>query len=80
MLAPSVPPAPPRLSMMSCLPVSLANWADSGRAKASVPPPAGNGTIIVTGLVGQPTGRAARRTVWRRRRRRPRAAVDAVEN
>ena len=27
--------------------------ANSGRAKASVPPPAGNGTTIVTGLVGQ---------------------------
>jgi hypothetical protein len=25
----------------------------SGRAKASVPPPAGNGTTIVTGLLGQ---------------------------
>jgi hypothetical protein len=26
---------------------------DKGRAKASVPPPAGNGTMIVTGLLGQ---------------------------
>src|SRR5574343_667786 len=53
MPAPSVPPAPPRLSMISCLPVRRENWADRGRAKASVPPPAGNGTTIVTGLVGQ---------------------------
>src|SRR3954463_11289710 len=50
--APTVPPAPPRLSMISCLPVCLANCAPSGRANASVPPPAGNGTIIVTGLTG----------------------------
>src|SRR5688500_5253280 len=53
MLAPSVPPAPPRLFTTMVLPVTLANWADKGRAKASVPPPAGKGTIKVTGLVGQ---------------------------
>jgi hypothetical protein len=39
--------------MISGLPANLANWADSGRANASVPPPAGKGTIIVTGLTGQ---------------------------
>eukprot|EP01041_Mallomonas_annulata_P025241 gene25242-46228_t len=38
---------------MSCLPVSLENWADSGRANVSVPPPGGNGTTSVTGLDGQ---------------------------
>ena len=54
MLAPTVPPAPPRLSMISDLPVDLENCAASGRAKASVPPPAGNGTTMLTGLVGQP--------------------------
>ncbi len=53
-VAPSVPPAPPRLSMMSDWFVSRENCPDSGRANASVPPPAGNGTIIVTGFVGQP--------------------------
>src|SRR5258708_6037265 len=35
------------------LPALLANWAENGRAKASVPPPAGNGTTRYTGLDGQ---------------------------
>jgi hypothetical protein len=39
--------------MIICLPVKRANWADKGRAKASVPPPAGKGTIMFTGLAGQ---------------------------
>jgi hypothetical protein len=39
--------------MISCLPVSLANEADMGRANASVPPPAGKGTTMFTGLLGQ---------------------------
>jgi hypothetical protein len=30
----------------------LSSWAASGRAKASVPPPAANGTMKVTGLSG----------------------------
>src|SRR6218665_699817 len=53
MPAPSVPPAPPLLSISTCLPRALVMCALSGRAKASVPPPAGNGTISVTGLLGQ---------------------------
>jgi hypothetical protein len=39
--------------MMNCLPKFLLSTAVSGRAKASVPPPAGKGTTIVTGLFGQ---------------------------
>ncbi len=51
--APTVPPAPPRFSItmrwLSC----WSSWAASGRAKASVPPPAGNGTMKVIGRCGQ---------------------------
>src|SRR5687767_8008860 len=39
--------------MTSCCFVCSANCADSGRANASVPPPAGKGTMICTGLAGQ---------------------------
>jgi hypothetical protein len=39
--------------MMTCLPSDLLITAAKGRAKASVPPPGGNGTTKVTGLVGQ---------------------------
>jgi len=35
------------------LPMFFYISANSGRAKASVPPPAGKGTMIVTGLLGQ---------------------------
>src|SRR3954469_2385836 len=38
---------------MKALPRRLVNSVVSGRAKASVPPPAGNGTITVTGFSGQ---------------------------
>ena len=51
--APRVPPAPPRLSIIICLPRFFVHCADKGLAIASVPPPAGNGTIIVMGLEGQ---------------------------
>jgi hypothetical protein len=50
--APSVPPAPPLLSMTNWRPTFLVICANSGRAKASVPPPGGKGTTMVTGLVG----------------------------
>ena len=73
--APSVPPAPPLLSITRGLPVSLVNCAPSGRANASVPPPAGNGTSSVTGLAGhacaQPAlgrAKAAAASTWRRLR------------
>jgi BON domain len=49
----SVPPAPPLLSIRNCWPAFLAMAANSGRANASVPPPGGKGTTIVTGLPGQ---------------------------
>jgi hypothetical protein len=39
--------------MISCLPVSFENMAAIGLANASVPPPAGNGTIKLTAFEGQ---------------------------
>jgi hypothetical protein len=54
MPAPTVPPAPPRLSMITWRPSERVSTAVSGRAKASVPPPAGKGTTNETGRVGQP--------------------------
>ena len=39
--------------MTNVLPVRRENCADKGRANASVPLPAGNGTIKLTGLMGQ---------------------------
>jgi hypothetical protein len=35
------------------LPVCFEKMADKGLANASVPPPAGKGTIMLTGLLGQ---------------------------
>src|SRR6187431_1050755 len=54
MPAPTVPPAPPRLSMITWRPSERVSTAVSGRAKASVPPPAGKGTTKETGRFGQP--------------------------
>ncbi len=51
--APTVPPAPARFSISTRLPSWASSWAASGRAKASVPPPAANGTMKVTGFSGQ---------------------------
>src|SRR6187549_2361645 len=48
-----VPPAPPRLSITTCWPRISESFAASGRATVSVPPPGGNGTIILIGLLGQ---------------------------
>src|SRR5512134_704109 len=45
--APTVPPAPPLLSMMIWQPSCSPTCAARGRAKVSVPPPAGNGLIQV---------------------------------
>ena len=45
--APTVPPAPPRLSIRIWQPSWSATCAASGRAKTSVPPPAGIGLIQV---------------------------------
>jgi hypothetical protein len=50
--------------MTSCLPIDLESTAEIGLAKASVPPPAGKGTMTTTALEGQSawahTGTAAR--------------------
>jgi hypothetical protein len=51
--APIVPPAPPRFSITNCWPSICESLAVSGRATVSVPPPGGNGTITLTGLLGQ---------------------------
>jgi hypothetical protein len=50
--APTVPPAPARFSISTRLPNCVSSWAASGRANASVPPPAANGTMKVIGLSG----------------------------
>ena len=47
-----MPPAPARFSISTRLPSWVSSWAASGRAKASVPPPAANGTTNVIGLSG----------------------------
>src|SRR6185295_4292355 len=52
--APTVPPAPPLLSMMIWQPSCSPTCAARGRAKTSVPPPAGNGLIQVMVPGGQP--------------------------
>jgi hypothetical protein len=39
--------------MLNCCPVALVSACIKGRAKASVPPPGGNGTSTLTGLLGQ---------------------------
>src|SRR4030095_6391595 len=52
--APTVPPAPPLLSMRICTPSWSPTCAARGRANTSVPPPAGNGLIQVIGPAGQP--------------------------
>src|SRR5262249_9529961 len=45
-------PAPARFSISTRLPSCVSSWAASGRAKASVPPPAANGTMKVIGFSG----------------------------
>src|SRR5215217_3628494 len=52
--APTVPPAPPLLSMMIWQPSCSPTCAANGRAKTSVPPPAGNGFSQVMVAGGQP--------------------------
>src|SRR6476659_7197632 len=51
--APSVPPAPATFSTINCWPSAAEYLTDSGRAKASTPPPGANGLTIVTGFAGQ---------------------------
>src|SRR5678815_3857127 len=47
-----VPPAPPRLSMTNCCPNASLSLANRMRLTVSAPPPAGYGTITLTGRVG----------------------------
>src|SRR6478609_2648130 len=53
MSAPTLPPAPARLSTMNCWPNALDSSGAIARARMSVVPPAANGTTMRTGLVGQ---------------------------
>src|SRR6185436_18430674 len=50
--APTVPPAPPWFSTITCCPSDCESLAESGRQKVSTPPPAGKGLRNVTGLFG----------------------------
>src|SRR3954468_20121150 len=46
------PPAPPRLSSTSCLPVCWAKRSETARPGRSRPPPGGYGTSMRTGRAG----------------------------
>src|SRR5712691_2809518 len=50
---PTIPPAPPTFSMTTCWPRTSDSRRPMMRPNTSVPPPAANGTTIVTGRVGQ---------------------------
>ena len=76
MLAPSVPPGAAAVVDDQLLAGQAANCADIGRANASVPPPAGNGTIMVTGLAGQADCAVAAQ--GKRRQRRAAAAAQHI--
>src|SRR4051812_20949803 len=58
---PSTPPAPPRLSTMINWPRLAPSLSATMRATASTPPPAGNGTIMVSGRDGYLSCAAASR-------------------
>src|SRR5512143_2468623 len=47
-----LPPAPGRLSTMTCCPHASVSFCPTSRARMSVAPPGGNGTTIRIGLVG----------------------------
>src|SRR5215469_11143815 len=49
-----MPPAPPAFSTMTCWPKTSARRAARMRPMTSAPPPAANGTTIVSGRLGQP--------------------------
>src|SRR5512133_3847710 len=55
MSAPTLPPAPARLSTMNCCPNAFESSGAIARARMSVVPPAGKGTTMRTGLAGQAT-------------------------
>src|SRR5262245_13385085 len=52
-IAPVIPPATPTFSTTICWPSTSLRWVANKRAMTSVPPPATNGTTMVTGRVGQ---------------------------
>src|SRR4051812_23011488 len=54
-----LPDAPERLSTTNCWPSVSARPCAMMRATISVAPPGANGTIILTGLIGQSTARSA---------------------
>src|SRR5436853_6032336 len=53
-----VPPAPPTFSMTTGWPSDTLMRSATTRARMSEPPPAGNGTIMVTGFDGKLCARA----------------------
>jgi hypothetical protein len=57
---PMVPPAPPRLSMMTATPSAAASLSAMARAKMSLVPPGGNGTTKVMLRLGQDWASAGR--------------------
>jgi len=59
LVAPVEPPAPPTFSMMTCWPSMSEKRCANRRPTRSTGPPAGNGTTIVTGRVGQVCAKAA---------------------
>src|SRR6188474_797222 len=75
MSAPTLPPAPARLSTMNCWPNAFDSSGATARARMSVVPPAANGTTILTGFVGQLPCAAAGRTA---RQARPAASASAA--
>src|ERR1019366_3755727 len=50
--APTVPPAPGRLSMMTCCPQAAVSFCPTMRARKSVEPPGGKGTMTRMVLLG----------------------------
>src|SRR5665213_4027653 len=55
-----LPPAPGRLSMMTCCPQTSYSFMPRNRVTTSLEPPAGNGTTIRTGW----SGKVAAATGW----------------
>jgi hypothetical protein len=48
-----MPPAPPTFSMITCWPRTSESRRPTMRPSTSVPPPAANGTTMVSGRLGQ---------------------------
>src|ERR1700674_2128448 len=69
---PMVPPAPPRLSMMTATPSAAASLSAMARAKTSLDPPGGNATTRVMLRLGQACASAERAMPAARRSAPPR--------